>query len=65
MYNDGVPTYNYDRGPASASARVRTKNDFMRAYTELLKLQRKYQNRPDFARNFPQIDRFVKGVFGV
>ena len=65
MYNDGVPTYNYDRGPMSASTRVRTKNDFMQAYTGLLKLQHKYQNRPDFARSFPQIDRFVKGVFGV
>lgn len=65
MYNDGVPTYNYDRGPASASARVRTKDDFMRAYAGLLKLRRKYQNRPDFAKSFPQIDRFIKGVFGL
>jgi hypothetical protein len=65
VYNDGIPTYNYTYRPGSLAHSRHSKDDFIRLYSEFLKLERRLRSNADFRRNFPAIEKFVKGVIRV
>lgn len=65
VYNDGIPTYNYTYRPGSLAHSRHSKDDFIKLYSEFLKLERRLCGNADFRRNFPATEKFVKGVIRI